>query len=225
MNIPIDSDFSDLEMQEVIRVPNDRIGVIIGKKGITKLKIEELTSTDLDINSEENSIIIKPKKSIKDPSLIWVAKDMIRAIGRGFNERIAFSLIDPEVFLRVITLEDSKNKKRMQRIRGRIIGENGRTRKIIEEVTKCNISIYGDTVTIIGRYEDGEIDIAQEAIEMIISGIKHGTVYKFLEKFRIQKKAEGYKIWKVREDKSYEKEWEKFSQDIKRDEEQQNKDE
>ncbi|MHA2106039.1 MAG: KH domain-containing protein, partial [Candidatus Hodarchaeales archaeon] len=141
MNTPIDSDFSDLEMQEVVRVPNDRIGVVIGKKGNTKLKIEEFTSTILTINSEENSIIIKPKKKIKDPSLIWVAKDMIRAIGRGFNEKIAFSLIDPDVFLRIITIEDNRSKKRVERIRGRIIGESGRTRRVLEEITRCNVSI------------------------------------------------------------------------------------
>ena len=216
MNLPENPEsYSDLSMQEVIRVPSDRIGVVIGKKGNTKLKIEELTSTTLEVNSEDNSVIIRPKKDIGDPSFIWVAKDMIKAIARGFNEKIAFTLIDPNVFLRIITLDD-KNKKRLSKVRGRIIGENGKTRRILEEITRCNISVYGNTVTIVGRYDDGEIDIAQEAIEMLINGLKHGTVYKFLEKFRIQKKAEGVKMWKLRDDVGFDRMWEDFSKDLEK---------
>ncbi len=79
MNLPNNSEsYSNLAMQEVIRVPSDRIGVVIGKKGNTKLKIEELTSTLLEINGEDNSVVIRPKKKIEDPSFIWVAKDMIK---------------------------------------------------------------------------------------------------------------------------------------------------
>ncbi|MHA2104315.1 MAG: KH domain-containing protein, partial [Candidatus Hodarchaeales archaeon] len=106
-------------------------------------------------------------------------------------------------------IEDNRSKKRVERIRGRIIGESGRTRRVLEEITRCNVSIYGDTVAIVGRYEDGEIDTAQEAIELLISGVKHGTVYKFLERYRMQKKAEGYKIWKPKD--SFDKMWDDVS--------------
>ncbi|OLS19526.1 MAG: hypothetical protein HeimC3_44720 [Candidatus Heimdallarchaeota archaeon LC_3] len=216
MNLPDNPDnYFGLTMQEIVRVPSDRVGVLIGKKGNTKLKIEELTSTHLEVNSDENSVIIRPKKKIEDPSLIWVAKDMIKAIARGFNEKIAFTLIDPNIFLRIITL-DAKNKKKVLKIRGRIIGENGKARRILEEITRCNISVYGNTVSIVGRYDDGEIDIAQEAIEMLITGVKHGTVYRFLEKFRIQKKAEGVKMWKLRDDIGFDRMWEEFSKDLEK---------
>ncbi|MFW9927868.1 MAG: KH domain-containing protein [Candidatus Thorarchaeota archaeon] len=210
-----ESGFSNLNMFEIVRVPNDRLGVIIGKKGSTKIKIEELTSTQLTIDSKDNSVTIQVKKELDDPSFLWTAKDMIRAIGRGFSEKIAFTLIDPNVFLRVITLEDTKNKKRLYRIRGRLIGENGKARRIIEEVTKCNISIYGNTVSIIGRIDDGGLDASQEAIEMIIKGVKHTTMYKFLEKWKSAKKIEDFQIWKVRDDVSFDKMWEKIEQDAK----------
>ena len=64
-------------------------------------------------------------------------------------------------------------------IRSRLIGTKGKTRKSIEEHTKCFMSVYGNTVALIGDYS--QIEKARHAIEMIMRGSPHGKVYNYLE--------------------------------------------
>ena len=193
---------SEFEMQEVIKVPTDRVGVIIGKQGSTKEKLENLTKSSITIDSTENTVTIKPRKDA-DPGLVWICRDMIQGIARGFSEEKVFKLIDPNVILRIITLEGNKNSKHIQRVKGRIIGENGKARKFIEFATKVNISVYGNTIALIGESE--QLDVAQQAIDMLINGSNHTTMYRFLEKYRTEKKAEAPDLWKLRDDVAMER--------------------
>ena len=187
-----DNLFSQLEMSENVKVPQNRIGVIIGKKGSTKSFIEEKTQTKIDIDSNEGIVSIRPTKTIEDPLLVWIARDIIKAIARGFSEEKAYKLLDEDYYLEVIIL-DNENKTRLNQIRGRIIGEEGRTRKIIEQSTKSFLSVQGKTISIIGLID--EVPIAKKCIEMLLSGNRHATIYKFLEKHRIQRKREDIEIW------------------------------
>ncbi|MHA2365358.1 MAG: KH domain-containing protein [Candidatus Hodarchaeales archaeon] len=184
--------YSDLEMLESIKVPINRIGVIIGKKGSIKSRIEKSTKTKLTIDSKDGLVTIRPTPEIDDPSLVWTARDIAKAIARGFSEDRAFQLLDTDFYLEIITLEG--NTRRLAQLRGRLIGENGRARNLIEMSTLTSVSIQGRTVAIIGHLE--EIEIARKAINMLIDGQRHGTVFRFLEKYRTQKKNEAVKIWK-----------------------------
>lgn len=47
-------------------------------------------------------------------------------------------------------------------------------------MTGTHVSIYGKTVSIIGDME--HLQIAKEAVEMILDGARHKTVYSFLER-------------------------------------------
>jgi len=71
----------------------------------------------------------------------------------------------------------------MKIMKSRLIGTNGRTRKAIEEYSGCSVSIYGKTVSIIGQFN--QINIAKEAINMIIRGSKHSKVYGFLHQTKL----------------------------------------
>ena len=81
----------------------------------------------------------------------------------------------------------------MRRIRGRIIGRDGKTRRIIEELTETYISVYGHTVGIIGDFEKAQI--AREAIDMLIKGAMHGTVYRYLHRKRREIKKQMLELW------------------------------
>jgi len=70
----------------------------------------------------------------------------------------------------------------MKTVRARLIGTNGKTRRIIEELSEAEVSIYGNTVAIIGDYL--QLDISRNSIMMILNGNQHGTVYKYLERRR-----------------------------------------
>ena len=68
----------------------------------------------------------------------------------------------------------------MRRIRARVIGTNGKTRRIMEDLSGADISIYGHTVAIIGDIY--QLDLAKRAVDLILSGSEHKTVYKYLER-------------------------------------------
>ncbi len=167
---------------EYLKIPRERVGVLIGKNGITKDEIENLTKTDINIDSETGSISVSPTEETEDPLAVWKSRYIVKAIGRGFNPEISLKLLSDETLLEIINLPDyvGKSKKAIMRQKARIIGKEGRTKDIIIDMTGVDISIYGKTVAIIGDMK--QIHIAKEAVEMILNGVRHKTVYAFLEK-------------------------------------------
>ena len=167
---------------EYLKIPRERVGVVIGKNGITKDEIENLTKTNIEVDSETGSVAISPTEYTEDPLAVWKSRYIVKAIGRGFNPEVSVKLIDDETILEIINLPDyvGKSKKARLRQKARIIGKEGRTKDIITDMTGVDISIYGKTVAIIGDMES--IHIAKEAVEMILNGVRHKTVYSFLEK-------------------------------------------
>ena len=162
-----------IKILESILVPKDRIKVI--KDRPVKQKIEK--TLNVKIKFEDNLVEIKGE-GIE----LFQAKNIVKAIGRGFSPEKAFRLFDEEEVLEIIELTGFKDNK-MKIIRSRLIGTKGKTRRAIEESSGCFISIYGKTVCIIGKYE--QINIAREAIDMIIRGSKHSKVYGFLQQSKL----------------------------------------
>ena len=167
---------------EYLKIPRERVAVLIGTQGKTKEDIEKITQTKLNVDSESGSVSISPTEDSEDPLAVWKARYMIKAIGRGFNPEIALKLKDDDVMLEIINLPDyvGKSKKAVLRQKGRIIGKDGKTRDIITEMTGTYVSVYGKTVSLIGEIE--HLQIAKEAVEMILKGSRHKTVYSFLER-------------------------------------------
>lgn len=152
----------------------DRVGVLIGKHGETKRLLEKRLGVELDIQNE--SIHIKG-----DADKEFFAKDVIKAIGRGFSPEKALLLTKEEYNLEIIDLDhffSTKNSK--IRIKGRIIGKEGKVKKRIEEITDSYISVYGDTVSIIAPYYS--MSYVKEIIELILKGAKHSTIFNVLSK-------------------------------------------
>jgi ribosomal RNA assembly protein len=164
-------------MRENIKVPYDRIGVLIGISGSTKSEIEKRGEVTIDIDSKAGTIIIE-----SDSINALRAVDVVKAIARGFSPERAYRLFDDEmVILDIIELSKSvSTPKELKRIMGRIIGKDGKTREIIESLTGSYISVYGKTISVIGYPE--QTQIVRKAIEMLVEGAPHGTVYGFLEK-------------------------------------------
>lgn len=157
-------------MIEILRVPKGRLPIVIGKDGKIKAGIEKLTDTKISVNDDV---------TIEGEALaVLAAKNIIRAIGRGFSPENASKLADENKTIYVISLDEKRNA--LIRIKSRLIGTGGKAKRNIESLTDTKISIYGKTISIIGDYED--IDRAREAIGKLISGSPHGNVYKFLEK-------------------------------------------
>jgi ribosomal RNA assembly protein len=161
----------------------ERVGVLIGPDGNTKKRIEEECGITLSIDSKTGEISIDETKA-EDPSLALKALDITKAIGRGFSEERALRLVDQEEYFRAIDIRDyaGKNRKRINQLKGRLIGSKGKTRRIIEELSGVDMSVYGNTVSLIGDLL--RIDIAEKAVEMVLEGSEHASVYRFLENKR-----------------------------------------
>ncbi len=162
-----------------IKIPKDRIGAIIGPGGSVKQLIENKSTAQLDIDSENGSVEIIPGD---DPVGAMRAEEVVKAIARGFNPDKTIAMLDDDLLmLEVIDLSKYVNTpKELLRLKGRIIGKGGKTREISERLIGVKLSVYGKTVSIIGNPEQNQI--ARTSIEMIIEGATHGSVYSFLEK-------------------------------------------
>lgn len=159
-----------------VRIPQDRVGVLIGKDGEVKREIERMGNVSLRVESDGGVEIIG------DAANAYRVAEVVKAIGRGFSPERALRLLKDDMLMLCVIEIPSDSHDDLVRIRGRIIGRNGRTRSIIEELTQTDVSVYGKTVSIIG-YPD-RIMVAREAVEMLINGSPHGTVYSFLERKR-----------------------------------------
>ena len=177
-------------------IPRERVGVLIGPKGSVKSTIEQKLFVDLEIDSDTGSVYIGVKPDSPDPSSALRAKDLVLAIGRGFSPSRAFSLFNEDYSFDIVDLHDyfGKNEAEIRRVDGRIIGREGRARRNLEELTGTLISVSGHTVSVIGTFES--VSIAKDALEKLIEGRQHGTVYKFLRKKRGQvKKEKALGLW------------------------------
>lgn len=179
--------------EDYLKISQDRIGVLIGKNGSTKREIEKLAQVDIDINSEDGIVTVYPKENMDDPLGVLKASNVVKAIGRGFNPQVAIRLLEDDVYLEIIKLSDyvGKSKKALLRHKGRIIGKGGITRKIILDMTGVYLSVYGKTASIIGNID--QINIAREAIIMILNGSRHKTIYSFLESKKQDLKLKEFK--------------------------------
>ncbi len=162
-----------------VRIPMERVAVIIGKEGESKKQIESVGEVKLFIQSDTGDVYIIQRG---DPLKANITSSVIQAIGRGFSPQKATLLYEENHQLIVISLRDfaKPGSRRMDQIRARLIGTGGKTRRVVEELTSTHISIYGDTVSIIGDYV--AVEYAKEAMNMLINGSKQRTVYTFLEK-------------------------------------------
>ena len=165
--------------QEVIRIPKERIAVLVGHKGATKKEIEKITGAKLNIDSQTGEIeVIYPKN---DGFRLMKAVSVVRAIARGFSPKKAGLLMNDNYTLDLIEVEEiaGKSEKSVNAKKGRVIGEKGRTREKIERETGTYLSVYGKTIGIIGNIEN--VPIARKAIEMLLEGAMHNTAYTYLE--------------------------------------------
>ena len=182
-----------MSFEQVVRIPVERVGAVIGKEGATKRFLEEEMGVKLGVDSKEGLVTVKSDSALKtDP---FSAIRVIEAIGRGFSPQRARRLLDEGTALEVIDLRDyaGRSTNSLERIRGRVIGLKGKSRKVIDELTACHLSVYGRTVAIIG--EADEVQLASSAVRSLATGSQHKTVYNSLQRARTKRKMEKMFLW------------------------------
>jgi ribosomal RNA assembly protein len=183
-----------MSFEQTLKVPLDRIGVLVGKQGSTKAEIEKTCNVSLTIDSKTGEVTVRLKGSIEETEP-FKAIAIINAISRGFSPERAFKLLSDSCILETIDLREyvGRSKDALTRIKGRIIGLRGKARRVIEELTGTEISVYGHTVAIIGEPEG--VKLASDAVKMLASGSQHSTVYRMLQRAKQQAKFERLKLW------------------------------
>ncbi|AFK50822.1 KH domain-containing protein [Thermogladius calderae 1633] len=183
------------------KIPLERIGVLIGNEGRVKREIEEKTRTRLTVDSTSGMVIIEPAFPSTTTYELMKAREIVRAIASGFSPDKAMSLLGEDQVLMIIELKQYVGDKpnHIQRILGRVIGEGGKARRVLEEMTGTYISVYDTNVAIIGDYESAQV--ARAAVEMLIEGRRHSTVYSYIEREMDKlKRRRMRELWRPKEE-------------------------
>jgi len=182
-----------------MKIGKNRIAVVIGRNGETKKQIEDALGLIIILDSKTGEFEIKPilETPKYNPLNVYLGEKILNAINRGFNPDKALKLLDELYDLEVFNLYNilGRSDKKVKRMKGRVIGRNGEIRKAIEKYAESYVSVYGKTISIIAEYEN--LQIARKAVNMLLSGMPHHSVLKFLEnKYNERKKEEFKQIYK-----------------------------
>jgi len=165
------------------RIPEDRVGALIGPGGRTKQAIATATSTQIDVEGSEGEVRLVGADT--DPMSVLKARDIVLAIGRGFSPERAMRLLAEDTFFGVLDIKlatGHHEKAALRRIRSRVIGTHGRARTRLEQLSGCSVSVYGSTVALIGKEE--QLDRATRAVELLVKGSEHSTVFHLLARLK-----------------------------------------
>jgi ribosomal RNA assembly protein len=163
-----------------LKIPMDRVAILIGHNGETKDEIEKRSGLKIDIDSKLGEVVIDDHE-VEDPLIIIKVENIVKAIGRGFSPQNAFMIFNDDSDFFIFDLYDYVGKKpsHIRRLKSRIIGREGKTKRVLEELTDSKISIYGHTISIISDIM--KMNILKKSVDMLLTGSKHATVYRFVE--------------------------------------------
>ena len=163
--------------RQEVKIPHERVAVLIGVNGAVKKRIEEKMRAQIFIDSQEGDVMIEGENSLQ----VFECVSIIKAIGRGFNPSVVELLFNEDNMFDLINIQDyiGRSKKDMMRMKGRVIGREGKAREMVEDATETHIVVYGKTIGFIGEIEN--VAVARHAMEMLLEGSPHGNVFNWLE--------------------------------------------
>jgi len=144
-----------------------------GKIRKNKLAIEK--KLDVKITVKDKKVEIKGS-----PVEEYEASQVLDALDFGFSLRDALKITDENVTFRKLPIKQFTRRKNLEEVRGRIIGTEGKTKRVVEEVSGCAVVLHQNTIGVIGPAEN--IEEATTALEKLIRGSKQTNVYRFLER-------------------------------------------
>jgi len=138
-----------------------------------KKRLEEILNVKITNKGREIFIHGEPEDE-------YFAEKVIDALNFGFPFSVAILIKKEDLILEIINIKDYTKRKDLDRIRARIIGKEGKTLKILTQLTNCHFELKDNEVGIVGPPE--EIKNGQESIISIIRGAKQSNVYNFAKR-------------------------------------------
>lgn len=163
-----------------LEVPLERAKVLIND--YVKNSIESNLKVRVEV--KEDSVVLNPTQDTRPDSMLK-ARQIIQALALGFPRDVALELLSDDKYLDVVDLGDYIDKDKessMNRVRSVIIGEGGKAKRNIEELTETRIMVKDRFIGIIGSYDN--VRAARDALIMLINGKQHSTVYRWLQRWR-----------------------------------------
>ena len=172
-------------MTDYYKIPKERFAVLIGPEGATRKELERRSGARIRVDSQVGEVEVDLREP-EAPLMGIKLGNIVKAVARGFSPDHAFVLFHDDYYFEIIDIRDfiGKSHNALNRMRARLIGREGKTRYLLEEMSEAYVSIYGHTVALIGQ--DYNMQIARIAVEMILNGAEHSSVYSFLEHKRGQ---------------------------------------
>jgi ribosomal RNA assembly protein len=135
------------------------------------------------ITSKNNIVFVEGKAEDE-----YMAISVIEAINLGFTIQQALILTQNEFILEKINIKGITKRHDLGTVRGRVVGSDGKTKRIIEGLGDCLLSLHDNTVGIIGRAD--EIQGTLIALTSLIKGKKQAKVYSYLERQKNKEKTQ-----------------------------------
>tara|TARA_Y100000310_G_scaffold328062_1_gene395468 strand:- start:14602 stop:15105 length:504 start_codon:yes stop_codon:yes gene_type:complete len=142
---------------------------------ITKNKAKLEKTLEVKISNRGKEVSIQGKAEDE-----YIAEKVIDALNFGFPYSAAISIKTEENIFEILNIKDHTKSHDLKRVRGRIIGTEGKVLKTLSNLSGCAIERRENEMGIIGPPEN--IENAQNAIISIIKGSKQTNVYAGLEK-------------------------------------------
>lgn len=110
----------------------------------------------------------------------FLALKVFEALDLGFSIDASLMLCEQDFLLEKLEIKNLTPRRNLEQVRARIVGKDGRTKELIEELTDCDISLSGNEIGVIGQVE--RIKICMNALTKLVQGSKQSSVYSYLEK-------------------------------------------
>lgn len=153
----------------MVLIITDKIArVIKNRKKLEKILKVKITNKGREVTFEGS------------PEDEYDAGRVIEALDMGFSFSDAISIKEKELEFDKLNIKDFARRGNLEKIRGRIIGKNGKVLAALSQLTKCSLEMKNNDIGIIGNPE--EIKPAIDSIIHLIQGGKHSNIYRGLEK-------------------------------------------
>lgn len=139
---------------------------------------KDLIEEELNVKIEREGNILKIMASKDQIEDILKGEEILRALKWGFPPQTALKLRKSNFDFQTVDLKRFRGD--LNRIKSRVIGRNGKTKKKIQGVTNTSIIISKRHVVVLGGYEG--LKMAIQAIKMIASGRRQQDVYQWLHR-------------------------------------------